>query len=83
MTRTKKLLLATLAATLFSGVAVGAEMIGSDRMAYPEPTPTVAELYDGQALAENEAPAFGVQECSGLGAPDTTITCDRHLVTTN
>ena len=83
MTRTKKLLLATLAATLFSGVAVSAEMIGADRMAYPEPTPTVAELYDGQALAENEAPDFGIGECSGLGAPEKTVSCDRHLVTTN
>jgi hypothetical protein len=83
MTRTKKLLLATLAATLFSSVAVGAEMIGAnDEMAYPEPTPTVAELYDGQALAENEAPDFGIGECSGLSAPET-VGCDRNVVTTN
>jgi hypothetical protein len=79
MTRAKKTLLAVLAATLFTGIAVGAEMLGeNDRMAYPDPTPTVAETFEGKALAEQDCPEPKATEASQ--DLSEVLTCDRHVV---
>ena len=72
MTRTKMMLLAGLAAALFSGVAIG------DDGYYPEPIPTVTEAE--QILSDRGAcPDFDATKAQS--AEDLKLTCDRHVVT--
>ena len=78
MTRTKKMLLAGLAAALFSGVVVGAELADtSDRASYPEPIPTVTEAEQIMA-SDGDCPEFDATKAQS--AEDLKLTCDRHVV---
>ena len=72
MTRTKMMLLAGLAAALFSGVAIG------DDGYYPEPIPTVTEAEQIMA-SDGDCPDFDATKAES--AEDLKLTCDRHVVT--
>ena len=74
------MLLAGLAAALFSGVAVGAELADTnDRAGYPEPIPTVTEESTKIMASDADCPEFEATEAEPAG--DLKLTCDRHVVT--
>ena len=72
MTRTKKMLLAGLAAALFSGVAIG------DDGYIPEPIPTVTEAQTEAMAGRGDCPDFDATKAQS--AEDLKLTCDRHVV---
>ena len=72
MTRTKKMLLAGLAAALFSGVAIG------DDGYIPEPIPTVTEAHTEAMAGRGDCPDFEATKAES--AEDLKLTCDRHVV---
>jgi len=82
MTRTKKMLIAALAVMLFTGVAVGAEIVDTtDRAANPEPIPTQMETFQGEAMGRGDCPEPKATDAKPV-EEGLSVTCDRHVVTT-
>ena len=80
MTRTKKMLLTALAAALFTGVAVGAEIADTnDRASYPEPIPAVTETETEAMAGRGDCPEFDATKAEAQ-SDELKLTCDRHVV---